>query len=592
MISTLHMIMYLYIKQGCFNCQNTIYSERLRHSVPCERDIDDEAYFDVIQKFHDKESLYEYLYMYLNREGRLFKFKELYDLHKATRDFISFFLKILDSEPWSIQITWFKRLYNKFSFSMIAPTGTGKTTFIAVSSIYFSSKLNKKIYIVLPTTVLVEQVYERIVQFVEKIDTSLNVVAYLRKNKKEAKERIIKGEFDILITSNQFLSRNFDILKDKKFDIIFVDDVDAFFKGSKNIERVLILLGFTDEDINTAYEMIKAKRQGDFELVKKLNEKLEKVKSKPHGILILSSATGRIRGTRTKLYRELLNFTAGTGTTKIRNIIDTYVLPKQDLKIEVYKLVNLLGDGIVIFVTREQGVKFAKELYEFLRDRNVRAGIVVSEIKGSTENIKKFANKELNVLIGIAHFYGLLVRGLDLPTRVKYVIFTGIPKIRINLTRKERNANNLMILANILLDILPQDRSRELKILLRKLQRAFRRLSSEAFRVLSESFERGTSIDGWLENLRQQLERLYNIVSEILDKEDIIEKLKNHPDVSITISNGDIWLNLPDIKTYIQASGRSSRLYAGGITKGLSIILVDDEKLLRSLERKMKLYFD
>jgi len=149
-----------------------------------------------------------------------------------------------------------------------------------------------------------------------------------------------------------------------------------------------------------------------------------------------------------------------------------------------------------------------------------------------------------------------------------------------------------MILANILLDILPQDRSRELKILLRKLQRAFRRLSSEAFRVLSESFERGTSIDGWLENLRQQLERLYNIVSEILDKEDIIEKLKNHPDVSITISNGDIWLNLPDIKTYIQASGRSSRLYAGGITKGLSIILVDDEKLLRSLERKMKLYFD
>ncbi|HIP66721.1 MAG TPA: hypothetical protein EYH09_01165, partial [Candidatus Nanopusillus sp.] len=62
--------MYLYIKQGCFNCQNTIYSERLRHSVPCERDIDDEAYFDVIQKFHDKESLYEYLYMYLNREGR------------------------------------------------------------------------------------------------------------------------------------------------------------------------------------------------------------------------------------------------------------------------------------------------------------------------------------------------------------------------------------------------------------------------------------------------------------------------------------------------------------------------------------------
>ena len=582
--------MYLYIKQGCFNCQNTIYSERLKHSVPCKNDVDDKTYLDIIQKFQDKELLYNYLYEYLKKKQRLFKFKELYELHKATEDFINFFLKILDSEPWSIQITWFKRLYNKFSFSMIAPTGTGKTTFIAISSIYFASKLNKKIYIILPTTVLVEQVYERIVQFLEKIGISLNVVAYLKKNKKEAKEKIINGEFDILITSNQFLSKNFDILKDKKFDIIFVDDVDAFFKGSKNIERVLILLGFTEDDINVAYDMIKAKRQGDLELIKKLNEELEKIKSKSHGILVLSSATGRIRGTRTKLYKELLDFTAGTGTTKIRNIIDTYIIPKKDLKEEIYNLVNLLEDGIVIFVTREQGVEFAKELYEFLKDKGIKVGIVVSEIKGSTENIKKFANKELNVLIGIAHFYGLLVRGLDLPTRVKYIIFTGIPKIRINLTRKEKNVGNLMILANILLDILPHQ-SRELKILLRRLQKAFRRLSSDALRILSESFELGKPVDGWLENIRQQLERLYNIVSEMLEKRDIIDKLRNHPDVSITISNEDIWLNIPDVKTYIQASGRSSRLYAGGITKGLSIILVDDEKLLKSLERKMRLYF-
>ena len=40
--------------------------------------------------------------------------------------------------------------------------------------------------------------------------------------------------------------------------------------------------------------------------------------------------------------------------------------------------------------------------------------------------------------------------------------------------------------------------------------------------------------------------------------------------------------------TYIQASGRTSRMYAGGITKGLSIVIVDDAKLLEGLIRRSK----
>ena len=581
--------MYLYIKNKCFNCGSDIFSERLKYSIPCENDID-ENLFNKLKEIKDKKQLYEILYNNLLQKNKLFGFKYIYEIEKRTEEFLDMFKKALDSEPWSIQIAWFKRLYMKSSFSMIAPTGTGKTTFICIASVYFA-KNGKKIYIILPTTVLVEQVYERIQNFMEKLGINLKVIAYLRKNKKEIKEQIKEGNFDILITSNQFLSKNFNILEGKKFDIIFVDDVDAFFKGSRNIERALILLGFTIDDINTAMLMINAKRKGDLDLIKKLSEELIKIRTKDHGILVLSSATGKVRGQRTKLYKELLGFSVGTDTTKIRNIIDTFYYPKKDIKEEVLDLIKKLEDGILIFVTREQGSDFAKELAEYLKNNSIKAEPVLSEIKESYENIKRFAKGELNVLVGVAHFYGLLVRGLDLPHRVKYVIFTGIPKIRINLTKKEKNIQSLLILANFVKDLLSEEERKTLNIEIRRVNKNLKKLSSEALRLLSESFEMGKNLEGWLGSIREMLEKLYEKVYKYLENEEFLKRLEQHPDVSLKVINNEIWLNIPDVKTYIQASGRVSRLYAGGITKGLSIVFVDDEKLLRSLEKKLKLYF-
>jgi len=581
--------MYLYIKNKCFNCGSDIFSERLKYSIPCEYDID-ENLFNKLKEIKDKKQLYEILYNNLLQKNKLFGFKYIYEIEKRTEEFLDMFKKALDSEPWSIQIAWFKRLYMKSSFSMIAPTGTGKTTFICIASVYFA-KNGKKIYIILPTTVLVEQVYERIQNFMEKLGINLKVIAYLRKNKKEIKEQIKEGNFDILITSNQFLSKNFNILEGKKFDIIFVDDVDAFFKGSRNIERALILLGFTIDDINTAMLMINAKRKGDLDLIKKLSEELIKIRTKDHGILVLSSATGKVRGQRTKLYKELLGFSVGTDTTKIRNIIDTFYYPKKDIKEEVLDLIKKLEDGILIFVTREQGSDFAKKLAEYLKNNSIKAEPVLSEIKESYENIKRFAKGELNVLVGVAHFYGLLVRGLDLPHRVKYVIFTGIPKIRINLTKKEKNIQSLLILANFVKDLLSEEERKTLNIEIRRVNKNLKKLSSEALRLLSESFEMGKNLEGWLGSIREMLEKLYEKVYKYLENEEFLKRLEQHPDVSLKVINNEIWLNIPDVKTYIQASGRVSRLYAGGITKGLSIVFVDDEKLLRSLEKKLKLYF-
>lgn len=125
----------------------------------------------------------------------------------------------------------------------------------------------------------------------EKANVSVRLVYYhgnlRKKEKEEALEKIRNGDFDILITSSQFLATRFkELLKDKKFDLIFVDDVDAFLKASKNIDRSLIMLGFSEEIIGRAWEVIKLKKQlakllqnekKNEEEIEKLNKEIEKI---------------------------------------------------------------------------------------------------------------------------------------------------------------------------------------------------------------------------------------------------------------------------------------------------------------------------
>jgi len=566
----------------CFNCGEDISSTRLYLGIPCEKDISNEDSNMV----KDRNLLLEEVYKILKEKGRLINFENIYRIEKESRDFYNFFYRAVGSDPWSIQISWFKRLIKNHSFAMIAPTGTGKSTFIAISSIYFSRK-GKKILIILPTKVLVNQMYERIRGYMEKLNVNVNLLAYL--GKKEEKKRIEEGNFDILIVSNQFISKNFSILKDKRFDIIFVDDVDAFFKGSKNIERVLILLGFTEDDIAVAKEVINLKIKGKFDFRSKLKEEIEKIKKKEHGVLVLSSATGAIRGKRVKLYKELLNFSVGTGSSKLRNIIDTYIEDVKDFKITVLDLVKKMEDGILIFVSKEYGIEYAKEIYEFLLNNGIKVGLVVSKERSSIDNIKKFALGELNVLIGIAHHHGLLVRGLDLPTRAKYAIFVGIPKISINITRFEKNLKNLVILANAIKDLVEE--KQVIDKLLKSLNRKMKRLSSEAIISISNAYSSGEKIEEWMKFVLNDIYELEKIVMKYVKDKEFLKKLEDHPELSLRVKNDDIYLNIVDIKTYIQASGRTSRLYAGGLTKGLSVILSDDEKLLKALDRKLRLYF-
>ncbi|MEM4571141.1 MAG: reverse gyrase, partial [Nanopusillaceae archaeon] len=526
------------------------------------------------------------IYKILLEKNRLFYFKEIYSLKEESKQFYNFFKNMINSDPWSIQISWFKRLYNKRSFSMIAPTGTGKSTFILVSSLYFANK-GYKILIVLPTRVLVIQMFEKLNKLLEKSGYKLNIIAY--SGNKEEKENIKNGKFDILIVSNQFISKNFEILSDKKFDIIFVDDVDAFFKGSKNIERIIRLLGFSEDDIKFSNQIIDKKIKGNLELDKELKEKLAQIKNKEHGILVLSSATGSIRGKRVKLYKELLDFSVGSTSSKLRNIVDCYISGFEDFKPVVLDLVKKMEDGILIFVCKDLGSNYAEELYRFLLENGFKVGLVISKEKESLKNIKRFANGEINILIGIAHHQGLLVRGLDLPTRVKYAIFVGIPKISINITKFEKNLKNLLILAEVIKPLIKENK--KIEKLLRNLNKKLKRLSSDALISLSKAYSENTWSEKWMLSYSNMIREIEEIVVRYISNKDFLNKLKEHPDLSLKILEGDIYLNILDIKTYIQASGRTSRLYTGGLTKGLSVILSDDDKLLKALDRKLKIYF-
>jgi reverse gyrase len=98
-----------------------------------------------------------------------------------------------------------------------------------------------------PTKVLVKQTEEKLNHYLAKIKEPLLknkiILAYTGSNKE--KELLEKGKFDIFICTSAFLHRNFELLKNIDFSLIFVDDVDSFLKYSKNVDNLFLLLGFS-----------------------------------------------------------------------------------------------------------------------------------------------------------------------------------------------------------------------------------------------------------------------------------------------------------------------------------------------------------
>ncbi len=422
-------------------------------------------------------------------------------------------------EPREVQKLWIKRLVRDESFTVVAPTGIGKTTFGLIASLFLALK-GKKSYIIVPTTILVEQCVDELRNFCSRIGKNagmnekgdITLAFYHEKIKKKEKEKfeeVLKnGDFNVLITTAAFLSKRFEKLKNFHFELIFVDDVDAILKTSKNVERVLHLLGFSKVD-------------GEWT-------------GKPKGVLLVSTATTS-KGKATILFRKLLNFDVGSSFFTVRNIEDFY--SKSEGLEKVKEILRIMGKGCIIYTRNSEE---AERYYKVLKNE-FRIGLVLA---GRKEDYELFCEGKVDHLIGTSYYYGLLVRGLDLPQKIRYVIFIGAPVLRFRY-----------------------------ETLTPKLIKAL------ALSLQEESIRRNLPLILSLDRHPEKLEEIKKLINEILQR--------RKPEDFVVKENEIV---LPDVKTYIQGSGRSSRLTINGLTKGASFLLEKDEEILNAFIKRAKYY--
>ncbi|MEM1865030.1 MAG: reverse gyrase [Ignisphaera sp.] len=545
--------------------------------------------------------------------------RKVVDVQKFVHDFSEFFVKCLKSSPWHLQISWAVRIAQNQSFALIAPTGVGKTTFGLIVALYLSYRLGKKAYIIVPTSILVKQCEERLREFAERAGIIVQIIAMhskLSPKKREEYEKAIReGYFDIIITTSKYLMRNFNdvfnefLSKGYKIDFVFVDDVDAVMKGSKAIDMILKLIGFGERDIEKAYKLM-ALRQRVMKCDSSENEKTRGMcyEGEKHirdifndlqreilatrrkcGILVISSATGRARGKRIRLFRELLGFNIGSAVEVYRNVVDTYMLmPKEEEVADIVaKLINKLGDGCLIYVTIDRGLEYANKLCNELRDRGIDVEVLSSR---RTDTLERFILGEIKALIGVATYYGLLVRGIDIPERIRYAIFIGVPRHKISITQIGFNPQNLLRLLTVLLDVIEDEKQKDKAIrLIAQLRRILRQMSAERIKIIVDKISSQEPIE---EPIASIITEAHNFVTSLLSDKNIVEALKKYQKASIVEENNTLYILIPDAPTYIQASGRTSRLFVGGITTGLSIVLVDDIRLLNGLVDRVKYFIE
>jgi len=453
------------------------------------------------------------------------------------------FKKLINSAPWSLQKMWAKRVFLNRSFTIIAPTGIGKTTF----GLSIATFINEKSYLIFPTQLLVLQAQKRLKEW----GYTNEVVVALGKSKK-IKERIASGNFKILITTSMFLYKNFHIIpRDIKF--FFVDDVDSFLKTAKNIDKLLYLMGFNEDTINKTLQLItlKAKQQKTEEDLKKIEELknfVEQEKQKIKSLCVVSSATANPKSKRIKLFFELLNFEVGRPLFFLRNIVDTYY---KGCSLEILlEHIKKLGSGGLVFISSDKTKEFVDEVVKFLNNNN----IVAKSYKDIDEQtLEDFKNGKIDILVGISSYRNPLARGVDIPQRIRYAIFYGVPKIVVKLDISENQLHLLWVLASLRTKI------------------------------------KDKKIDHWVKILSKLKTENEKLKKEILDflKEPTIQQIIQ-TDNEIVYDGKHLYI--ADVAGYLQSSGRTSRLYAGGVSKGVTVILVDEERSFNNLYKKARWY--
>jgi reverse gyrase len=573
----------------CLNCEGTVSDERLLQIGVCE---------NCVEK---AESLsWEQLLKVLREKGKLYFAEEIFLFHQRLREFSQFFKKAVGHRMWSLQETWARRILLGNNFSIVAPTGVGKTVLGTVSALYFAVE-GRKSYIIVPTALLVQQVVERISVFSDKLGVKPKMVCYHAgmsgSERKEALERVVTGDFEILVTTERFLVNRFKVVEGKAFDFIFVDDVDSFLKSPKNIDKVMRLLGFSDEIIASAFQIIELRKEASrlermgkpseqvLREIERLRKQIENYKSRCKiGLLVVSGATVKARRTkRIKLFEELLNFQIGFKPEFLRNIKDYYLQAEAAPEQQVLSLIQRFGGGCLVFVPSVFGREYVAKISAFLNANGVKA---YAYMKMDEKLLESFQNGEYDVLVGVASFRSPLARGIDLPERIRYVVFAGVPRTEIRLSWDEYNPVKLLtLLKNVreFLDAKAQDRAGQLINVLGKALPVNR----QTVEKVKEALETGTQLEGFDDYVRRIVSETRDFLKEAITPA-VVEAISRSKEVSLKQREGEFYLVVADPVAYVQASGRASRMFAGGIAKGASFILVDDEKAFYALKKRLE----
>ncbi len=203
-----------------------------------------------------------------------------------------------------------------------------------------------------------------------------------------------------------------------------------------------------------------------------------------------------------------------------------------------------MGTGGLIYARSSEE---AEELYNSLKDE-FKVGLVTAQRK---KDFVLFERGEVDYLIGTAYYYGTLVRGLDLPERIRFAVFFKAPVFRVRIED---------------IDTISPGMVRVIALIFKEDERV------KKFIPYLPKITEGT----------KEFEELKGVLKEV-----IAERKKEVKD--FVLREGEVIF--PDVRTYIQGSGRTSRLFAGGITKGASFLLEDDEDVLKAFIERAR-YFD
>jgi len=511
-----------------------------------------------------------------------------------------FFVAAVGKEPWSLQLHWMKRLVSGESFAMVAPTGIGKSTLLAVYALYRACVYGWKVYILTPTREIAKQFFDRMRTYLERLEraglcsSSPRILLYdsSSSSAQRLRERISSGDFDVLITSATFLSRNFDIVSKNRIDLVIADDLDALMKRSRNIDRVLKLLGFDDRDIELATEIAKLRqkliaaklaskpevveslRAQLYEMVAELRSRIADRRSQ----LVVASATGRVRGLKPLVMKELLGFEGGALFEYWRNVADLYA-PAEEIEKLLPAIAREMGSGIVLVAS---GSSYSeKQVAELLQSHGIRAAVA----KSGTRVVDRFRRGEIDVVVGKSSYYGILVRGFDEPLRVRFVVFIGAPRVSTELSSSLRN---LRFLYAVLQELrkLGIDVSSELRELASVLQGLTPAMLAAFSKWLREPEEAPENVRDRVEKVLGICSRVEALVKEVLRSRGGKLRIGN---LALVVAKGSrIKVLKPDPYTYVQASGRCSRLLNGSKTFGISVIFEEHPELIEMLSARLR----